>query len=244
MKLFILTLCFTSLTQAQVLISGYDDVLRQSNNTSLFNVVKHFFKKDQSYTGMNRLYRIILERTQQKKFHLLSATPNLLDNHVSSFLKTQDYPPVEIHLRNILTNPFITRYRLQQLSEICPKKDCIWITDTSDSILELIKDLKDWKGDIYLRETVKKEYPPGTKPFITTFDLAQHQLLSGRASKKDVESVLVDLLAESNSELLVPNFAYCPEDYDPCGFKIFALCERFKLKIQTICSTRKERKEL
>lgn len=242
MKLLLLALCFTSIAQSQVLISGYDDVLRQSNNTSLFNVINHFFKKDETYTGMARLYRIILARTHQKKFHLLSATPSLFEDHVADFLKTHDYPEAEIHLRNFISQPFLASYRLKNLGEICPNKDCIWITDTSDSILEVVSELKDWKGDIYLRETVKKEYPPGANPFITTFDLALMEMTKGRVSRKDAESILIDLLAETNPERLIPNYAYCPVDYDPCGLGIFPLCERFKLKIREICSTRVERK--
>lgn len=241
MKLLLLALFCTSFAQSQVLISGYDDVLRQSNNTSLYNVVRHFFKPDQGYTGMNRLYRMILKRTGQEKFHLLSATPGIFEGHVSQFLKAQNYPPVEIHLRNLLTNPFLKSYRLQELEVICPQNDCIWITDTSDSILEVIKDLKNWTGSLYLRETVKKEYPPGAKPFITTFDLALHELRAGRVSRKDVKMLLVDLLGETNPELLIPSFAHCPQDYDPCELGIFPLCERFKLKIQGICSTRKRK---
>ena len=242
MKLLLFALCFTSFAQSQVLISGYDDVPRQSNNTSLVNVIRHFFKDDKGYAGMPKLYQMLLKRTGQERFHLLTAAPSFLKEHVSGFLKSQNFPEVELHLRNVFTSPFLKSYRLGNLEEICPNQDCIWITDTSDSILDVITELKDWKGEIYLRETVKKDYPAGVSPFITTFDLALYQLPKGRLSRKDVETLLVDLLAEQDPEQLIPNYAHCPRDYDPCGPGIFPLCERFKLKIQDIC-TKREKKE-
>lgn len=241
MKLLLFAIFFSSFAQSQVLISGYDDVLRQSNNTSFLNVFKHFFEEDLGYTGMNRLYRMILKRTGQKSFHLLSGTPRFLEGHVDSFLKAQDYPPRETHLRNILFYPFLAGFRHESLREICPQKDCIWIADNSDSVLEVMGELKDWRGDLYARETIQKKHPEKVKTYVTTFDLALHELRSGRVSRKDVEAILVDLQGESNPELLIPTYAYCPLDYDPCDLGIFPLCERFKLKIQGICSTRRER---
>ncbi len=243
MKLLLLALCFTRFAQSQVLISGYDDVLRQSNNTSFINVAKHFFEPDKGYTGMNRLYKMILKRTNQDQFHLVSATPSFFGSHVAEFLNTQDYPPHKIHLRSVLTQPFLGSYRREKIKDLCPDKNCIWIADNSDSVLDVMKDLKDWKGSLYVRETIKKQYPAHVKTYLTTFDLALHELRSGRVSKKDVEAVLVDLLGETDSEGLIPGYAYCPLDYDPCELGIFPLCERFKLKIQAICSKRSKKEE-
>lgn len=241
MKLLLLTLCFTSFAQSQTLISGYDDVLRQSNNTSLINVVRHFFKEDRSYTGMNRLYRTILGRTGQKRFHLLTATPSFFHSHVEDFLAAHEYPESELHLRNVFTSPLLKSYRLHSLKEVCPQKDCIWIADSSDGVLEVITELQDWKGQIYVRLTEKKDLPPAAAGFVTAFDLALLELRRGRLSRKDAEAILTDLLGEPDEGLLVPDYAYCPSDYNPCESGIFPLCERFRSRIQAICSKRSER---
>lgn len=96
-----------------LLISGYDDVLRQAENTGLVRGGLKLFEKDQTFAGMPELYAE-LTKGQAPRFALISATSRMFLDRIRKFLGDAHFPDPEIFLRSWLGDPVHheRRYRL------------------------------------------------------------------------------------------------------------------------------------
>lgn len=234
---------------AQILISGYDDVLRQADNTSFLRAAIKFLEEDKGFAGMPLLYQKLLHRSGKKEFVLLSAIPSLFESRVKDFLKKEQYPSSQLILRNIFTQWSAVNFKMQVMEEFSQSEgEIILVLDNSEASIEFAERMRkvyqDRVSKIYLRQTELKSYSPDITPFITTFDIALSEAKKGRLSRRDVDSILATLLSESQDERIIPSYAYCPVTYDPCGNDIFEYCPKLSQKVQAICTGRlsKERK--
>lgn len=242
--LILITCLMTWKSHGQTLVSGLDDVLRQGENTGLLAASLKMLEEDKTYSGMNRLYGLLLHRTKREKFFVLSAMPSWFEGRVADFLKENKFPPVEIKLRNIWWNWSIVNFKMRQLEEMIKvnSEGVILVLDNSQASIDFAREAKDKFGEkvdkVYLRRTVEKKMPDFSIPFITTFDIALSEMKSGRVSRRDVEQILIDLVTETDDEKLIPSYSYCPVTYSPCDEGIFANCPRLSYRIRAICRGR------
>lgn len=239
----ILFMCTTALS-AQRLVSGLDDIIRESENTSLLRAGLRMTKPDRAYVGMNTLYGMLLKRTNQQEFVLLSGMPDLFEGRVKTFLTQSQFPAVEIKLRNLFTEWSIVNFKMKKVDELIEQNDqmLIFVVDNSETSLnfasELMKKYPRRVARIYLRQTIKRDVPAGMIPFVTPLEIALHELKNGNLSNRDVKQLLSELENEKDAEKLIPAWSYCPVDFEPCQGGIFETCTSFTDKIRSICRSR------
>lgn len=229
-----------------VILSGFDDVLRQAENTGLIKAAIKILEKDKTFTGMPELYTVLSKERTEPKFFLVSAISSMFDNRIDRFLKRSQFPSNQRYLRNWLTEWSIEDFKIEKIEEILaqePQKRFIVIFDNSDASILLAGQLKQKFPneilDIYLRQVVKKELPEAATGFYTAFDLAMHEYRAQRISLSELEEIGKVVLKEDRREALFPTYAICPKEYNPCGEEptdANILCSQVRTHVQWICN--------
>jgi len=233
-----------------VLVSGFDDVLRQSENTGLTKSALKILEKDKTFAGMPELYQAIAgEEKREAKFNLVSGISTWFHGRIQKFLREAHYPPAEFYLRNWLTEWSIEVFKFEKLKKILaenPGRQFIVIFDNSEPSLEIAEMIRTHFSDrispVYLHQVVFRGPRAGTFSYITAFDIALNEMKFGRMSAVETAKVAQAILAEKNPELVIPDYAYCPTQYDPCGNvaqELVAVCSQVQTKIIEICKSRK-----
>lgn len=254
MKAILYAILFISLsanaqTTKPVLISGFDDVLRQAENTGLSKSAIKILEKDKTFAGMPELYQAITsEETKPLKFTLVSGIATWFNTRIKNFLNEAHYPTVELHLRNWLTQWSIEKFKVAKLEKIMaenPGRQFIVIFDNSQPSLDIAETIHSQYGDkmgpVYLHEVVPRPQQDGNVNYITALDIALNEMKLGRLSASEVEYVAQAVLNEKNPELIIPSYAYCPTDYNPCqevAAEVAAVCTQVQAKITEICKGR------
>jgi phosphatidate phosphatase APP1 len=237
-----------------LLISGYDDVLRQANNTSVLRAAIRTMSKDVTYAGMSELYRVLAgDASATPSFFIVSATSSGFEDRAQQFLRDEKYPEARVYFRNWITELSIRKFKLTKIREILDahaERKFIAVFDNSDASVELAAMLpQQFPGRftaIYLRTTVKRDLPAGAIGFVTAFEIAAHELQAGRMTSEQFGLVTRAMLDETVHEHLVPSYAQCPRDYDPCtglSDSIERECADVRAKIAAVCSARAKEAE-
>jgi phosphatidate phosphatase APP1 len=245
---FIFTSSFTALANAEeraYIISGFDDVLRQAENTGLVKASIKIFEKDKTFSGMPELYQVISHNEGKPQFVLVSAISSLFDGRIGKFLTRTHYPANQRYLRNWLTQWSIEEFKIAKINEIIakhPNKKFIVIFDNSDASITLAEKLHEELPEkiqaVYLRQVVEKNIPASAIGFYTAFDIAVNEQQASRLSSLDVMAVANALLKETNREMLFPSYAVCPTTYDPClniSEDLAGTCSQVRNHIQSLC---------
>jgi phosphatidate phosphatase APP1 len=205
------------------IVSGFDDVLRQANNTGLFAAAWKLFEKDQSFTGMPELYRVISREEAGPKFAVVSAISGLFDSRITGFLNEARFPERKLHLRNWLTEWSIEDFKIARMETLIrekPDRQFIVIFDNSPPSLAMVKTLYErFPGRIrtvYLHQILERENPEGATPYRTAFDVALNEHRLGRLSLAEINEVAEAILKETRFEKLVPAYAFFPQKEDSC----------------------------
>lgn len=234
-----------------VLISGFDDVLRQAENTGLLKAGLKIFEKDKTFTGMPELYQAMTFQEPDPQFTLISGISNWFDSRIQKFLKESHYPTQRRYLRNWLTELDLEGFKVSKVDSVIaghPGRQFVVIFDNSEASLSLADKLSAKYPDkikaIYLRQTIEKKVPPSARSFYTAFDIAAMEFSAGRLSIEDLRLVADAILKESNLELLIPSYASCPVHYTPCmGLSGMdgtnEICANVQKRVQDLCSHRK-----
>lgn len=224
------------------IVSGLDDVVRQANNVNVLSATAKMVEDDKGYTGMPELYQALLKTSGTPTFTILSGMPDVFQNRVQKFLKAQDFPPSQVNLRNVIKNWNIVPWKMEivrRMIERYPQDKLVFILDNSNDSIHfaslLISGFSKHLGGVYLRQTTAKAVFPGTIPFYTAFDIAYHEHKSQRLSAADLEKIGHLLVKEDSGKKIIPDYSFCPLDYNPCKEKI---CQSVKKKVLEICELR------
>lgn len=221
MGVFLSTLLlFPSLKGATGLISGFDDVIRQAEVQNWPDAALRIFSKDEGFAGMSTLYRGMTSTS----FTVISGITKLYSSRASNFMTAEGYPAFQLEFRNWLTEWSIENFKMKRIRSVllaAPKEEpFVFIFDNSDPSLAIAEHLqKEFPtriAAIYLRQTVFRSMPAGTKTFITAWDIAIQENAAHRLTTAVAQTVVEDLLEEKNFERIIPTFAYCPKQYSPC----------------------------
>ena len=230
-----------------LLISGYDDVLRQANNTSVVRAAIRMMSKDVTYTGMSELYRVIADDSSTTpSLFVVSATSSGFEGRALRLLQAEKYPEARLYFRNWITEMSTRKFKLARIGGLLathPQRKFIAVLDNSDASVELAELLRrqfpDRFAAIYLRATVKRGLPAGTTGFITAYEIAAHEFQAGRMTREHVERVARAIIDETVDERLVPPYAHCPGDFDPCTgteSTIERVCADVRAKVARLCA--------
>jgi phosphatidate phosphatase APP1 len=230
------------------IISGFDDVLRQAENTGLLKASLKIFEKDKTFSGMPEFYELQTRDQQEPKFVLVSAISHWFENRIENFLNDTHYPTRKLYLRNWLKEWSIEEFKVKKIEDIIQSKvaeDFIIIFDNSDASINLAKKLKSIHPQkikaIYLREVVAKNSPSEAVLFHTSFDIALNEYNHSRLSIDDLIKVGSTLLKVSNVEHLFPSYAVCPSYEQLCEMtkaESLNICMNVKKHIQRLCKGR------
>lgn len=238
----------SGLTPKAFLISGFDDVLRQAENTGLLKAGLKLFEPDRSFAGMRELYTLLTNTEDTPRFILVSAIATWFERRITDFLNETRYPSVELRLRNWLTQWSIESFKMEQISSIIktrPDQRFIVIFDNSDASLQmterLLAEYPNKITHVYLREVEQKEHPAGSIPFVTAFDIAVSEVRLRRLSEKEAVVVGHALLDEKDAQVIIPDYAHCPVEYNPCPDvtgDLVKICGLIQERVRAICAGR------
>ena len=243
---FLLSIFFTQSLCAQILVTGFDDNLRQSENISTLGSLERFIlKPDESYSGMTLLYSLMQKRNSSGKIYVLTGMPSLFRARAEKFLQSINMPPHELIMRNIFKDWPTSEFKMKHIDMWMRRYEhIILVKDNSDVSLELAQQVADNYGPrllkFYSRETSKRFLPAFATPYVTPIDIAIPELLAGRLSRGDVEKLLQHLLSEIDTDKIIPSWSFGPPRYNPCPPDILPQCPYFAHKVQQICKQRKE----
>jgi len=240
----------TGLLPKPYLISGFDDVLRQAENTGLFRAALKILKADKTFAGMRELYTLMSNQEEQAPhFVLVSAIATWFNRRITDFLTANRYPSFELRLRNWITQWPIEKFKTDEVEKIIndrPGRQFTVIFDNSEASLTMARDFAvrfaPQLSAIYLRWVVDRPVPQSAVPFVTAFDIALNELRLSHFNSKEVMVVGYALLDEKRGENVIPEYAHCPKEYNPCenvGTDLLKVCEAVKERIQKICRARK-----
>ncbi len=247
--LFTIALLSSTLASAEehpYIISGFDDVLRQAENTGLVKSALKILEKDKTFTAMPELYReLSREESASEKFSIVSAISSWFDGRIGGFLAKSGFPENQRYLRNWISEWSIEDFKMSRIEKIIsdkPQRKFIVIFDNSDPSLVLSEKLHSRFPEqilaIYLRQVVEKPVPSSATPFITAFDIAISEFAAHRMTSDEVLKVGSAILAESQPDLILPEYAQCSTSYTHCekvSPEIGRVCQQIKSRIEEIC---------
>lgn len=234
--------------QKPVLISGFDDVLRQAGNTGLVRAGLKLLSSDATYTGMPQLYHVLTaEESGHPRFFLVSAIAALFRRRIERFLAASGYPSFHPYLSNWITDWPIARFKMDRVRQVLaqrPGRPFIAVFDNSRPSIVLADRLFDaFPGTlaaVYLRQTVQRDVPRRATGFFTAFDIAWHEYRAGRLNPAELDDVARPILAETDAGNLIPSYAHCPQEYEPCpgGEVSPEVCTAVRNKVRSLCDAR------
>lgn len=237
-----------------VLVSGYDDVLRQADNTGLLRAARRLLTADVTYAGMLELYQILSCPGSDPPMYVVSATPSALTSRARAFLARSGYPASRLYFRRGWLQWSPERFkqaRIERLLSAHPDRRFVFVFDNSPTSVRLSQGLLQAHptriAAVYLRETVKRDLPSRVIPFITAFDIAAREFTAGRITAIDTARVAEAILAERDANQVIPGYSYCPVTSPPCAFRnadVADQCRRVREHVQRICAARRHRQRV
>jgi hypothetical protein len=245
MQSLILGLAFLATSAgAQILVSGFDDNLRQSENVGVRqSLQRFFFSPDEPYTGMALLYRQMQSHSPENKLYILTGMPAIYRRRAENFLQGQSFPPHELVMRQLFSDWPTLRFKLHHIEKwMQDSRQLILVKDNSETSIALGEELKSKYGErllhFYARVTSPREIPAWATPYFTPLDIALSEYRNGRLAEKDVSELLGHLLEEKNLNFIIPEWSYCPVEYAPCGAVRITGCHDFQQRVRTQCRAR------
>ena len=138
-SIFIIFLLFAldlRASEQPFVISGFDDVLRQAENTGLIKSALKILEEDRTFTGMPELYKALTHEEPSPRFVIVSAISNWFGNRIERFLTSAQFPSNKRYLRNWLTEWSIEKFKIEKIREVLqekPNRKFIVIFDNSEA---------------------------------------------------------------------------------------------------------------
>ncbi|QDK37581.1 phosphatase domain-containing protein [Bdellovibrio sp. NC01] len=249
--LFSLVLTSPAFAQSAYIISGFDDVLRQAENTGLVKAAIKIFEKDHGFTGMSVLYSEISKNERDPHFSLVSGIATWFENRVDSLLTREQFPSRRLYLRNWVTQMNLEKFKIDNVATIIddhPGRKFIVIFDNSDASLTLADQLMNKFPaqilEVYLHQIIDKKIPSRAKAYHTAFDIAVNEYKNGRLDAGSVKNVADSILKENRLEALIPAYAVCPPNKTSTDFELPQEIEMLRGQVEshlaTLCTLRKQ----
>jgi phosphatidate phosphatase APP1 len=230
-------------------MSGFDDVLRQAENTGLLKAAMKIFEEDRTFTGMPELYTAIAGAEADPLFTLVSGISTLFDQRINQFLTKTKFPESRRFLRNWWTEWSIEDFKIARINQILterPLRKFIVIFDNSTASIDMVGQIRSRFSKsvevVYLHQVVSRDVPPGAFAYYTAFDIAVNEFLAHRMSASEVLLVGDAISKEENVESIFPTYSVCPKRYNPCPSDagIEDICSKVKSHVESLCARSKK----
>lgn len=160
-----------------VLVSGFDDVMRQADNTGLLRAARRLLSPDLTYAGMPELYQELTCPDIEPRMYVVSAITASLETRARTFLARAGFPSSQLYFRRWLLQWSQERFKWARIEWLLTRhagQRFIFVLDNSPTSVRLSQRLLTSHPSriaaVYLRETVRRELPAGATPFLTAFE--------------------------------------------------------------------------
>lgn len=218
-----LLVCIQSASAAgYVLVTDVDDTIKVSHVRDVVDRTVRFLTQPKSFTGMDFLYRQMLDSQPHAEFAVVSGAPRFLELSLKWFLKVFGFPtPDYLRTRGLFEET--AQFKVEAISKLLRFNErdgavVVMVGDDTEQDPEVYKEITQnfyIEPAVYIRRVSNRGVYAGANYFDSAADIAVIEYLAGRLEPQDVFGVYKSLLQEAElSHLFVPG-EYCPDDTSP-----------------------------
>lgn len=257
-----------------ILVSDVDDTVRVTNVSNKFKMVKNNFLKKEIFSGMPELFKNITNKStlpESQRLLFLSGAP--FEMKISNFkkdftkplrnlLSCQNFPektcspfPIyELKVREITKKITVYDFKTKILEKKYKslQENFILIGDDTESDPKVYENFSTLRKDhimaIYIHKITEKNFmlPLGQIYFLTAYDIALHERMSGRLKDNEVAEI-GDAVYKGSDDTFFPNFQACPtpgqyEKINDLPQELRELKKNIEQRIDKICSSKQKDK--
>lgn len=207
---------FASSQQRYTMVSDLDDTIKMTGGTHLLINLYMALYSTKTYAGMSQLIYQMEEYLSD--WHILTASPNILRPNIFKLINREQLSPDSVISRNLLRDRDKIDYKLSSVSKLFASSGSpmILLGDDVGKDPEAYQAFAAQKplavAAIYIRPIRERQLSEDIKYFYTAFDIAFHELNSGRMSLSSVFDVGYKILSSPLSGIL-PFFVACPKNW-------------------------------
>ncbi len=252
--LFFVFSVFSNLARADdsfIIISDVDDTVKITNVLHPGDAFWNAVGSEAEFAGMPELYRQLLgKNSPAERLWFLSGSWVLLDHKVYEFLKDTHFPDHDSTLRSAKqTFKDIFKYKTKEMNKRygTSMANFILIGDDTEKDPETYTTFSAPRRNqvlaVYIHRITGRALPPGGTSFVTAYDIAMHEYVSGRLS--EAQAVVVGkAVLDSKDQNFLPEFQVCPKEpvlVTGLPETLVKLKEKIVDRMKGICSKRTNR---
>lgn len=221
MLLFVFSV-FSTLARADnpfIIISDVDDTVKITNVLHFHKMVKNAVASESVFAGMPELYQQLLgNNSPAERLWFLSGSPRIMNHKVKEMLKDTHFPDHELNLRTgkqIFKDIF--KYKTKEMKKRygTSKANFILIGDDTEKDPETYTTFSAPRPKqvlaIYIPRITERALPSGSTSFVTAYDIAMHEYVSGRLN--EAQAVVVGkAVLDAKDQNFLPGFQDCPKE--------------------------------
>ncbi len=214
----LLLISFQSFASDTILISDFDDTIKQTNVGSTAGSVVNGVFSTKAFAGMNDLFASMDSYTNG--LYILSNSPNILRYKIFKLLNKHNLSPLEVSTRNLIRNRDGFKYKYSYVvSKIknLNTKVILFGDDVGEDpevYAKVKKNFPNKVSEIYIHVVKDRKLPSGVVDYITAFDIATNEYKNDRMNLNQALILGTQLLYDYNMANVLPKFAHCPTSKD------------------------------
>lgn len=209
---------FSALSYDTIIISDFDDTIKQTNVDSAGRAVINAVFTRKIFAGMPDLFETM--DTYTSDFFILSNSPNMFRFNIFGLLRKHDINPKEVSTRNLLRDSDGFKYKYNYVVNKIKSSDTKVILFGDDvgedpEVYEQVKkDYPDKVEAIYIHKVTNREIPKGLASYISIFDVVVNEYQAHRMNLNQAIVLGENVQYDYNMSLVLPKFAHCPTKTD------------------------------
>jgi phosphatidate phosphatase APP1 len=215
-SVFIFLLSFNIFASDLIVISDFDDTIKQTNVQSTTGAILNGVFSTKAFAGMNSLFNSMDSYTNG--LYVLSNSPNLLRFKIFKLIDRHHLSPLEVSTRNIIKdrNGFKYKYDyvVSKIRKLNSKVVLIGddVGEDPEVYLKVKKDFPSLVAEIYIHVVKNRKIPAGVTDYITSFDIAINEYKKERMNLNQVMLLGNELALDYSMKNVIPKFSFCPKD--------------------------------
>lgn len=243
---FSVVACYAAVPSSFILVSDVDDTVKISHVLDRDDALRRA-ATELVFAGMPELYGQMLAGDSSPE-HLRFISGNIFEHKVRETLTDSGFPPYKLTIRD-LSNAAgsVSEYKSKQMRQLygMSQDSFILIGDDTESDPEVYSMFATSKNKgqvlaIYIRRVTGRAVPADCIPFVTAFDVATHEYLSGRLSL-DRALVVGNAVYNSEDRTFLPDFQVCSTTLSTPTLpdQLAKLQAKIDHRVAEVCSRRK-----
>lgn len=199
-------------------ISDVDDTLKITNVPSYGDSLENLFFGKTTFLGMAQVFQALYRHTQS--FIYLSGAPQSTQERAHEVLiHLNQFPEGAFLFSNWFEWKSTYDFKSGELKKIAAEKDepFVLLGDDTQSDPEVFQTFQAEHGpgkapQAYVHQITRREIPAQLIPYLTSFDLALHEVEAEHLTPEEAASVGSFILSAHRPEELIPSFQHCPTE--------------------------------